>query len=142
MNKIAKIKYNKSFLRFTNKIIKNNNIIISRCQDIEPNKKGPVFINCTTVFFDDCDKNMIYYWMDRYTFPNVENIYLLNTHPCDFDVFRRFNDTNVKIYLDKNYSRYKNRWAKENNNVIILDSDLMIKSMNSYSYENIITNIE
>ena len=51
MNKIATIKYNKSFLKFTNKIIHNNNIIIRRCHDIHPYTKGPIFINCKTVFF-------------------------------------------------------------------------------------------
>lgn len=67
MNKIVTIKYNESFLKLTNKTIKNNNFIISKCNDIHPYKKGPIFINCKTVFFENCDKNMIYYWMDIFT---------------------------------------------------------------------------
>lgn len=139
MNKIATIKYNQQFRELANKVVKNNNVIISKCNDVRPCGKGPIFINCKTVFFEKCDKNMIYYWADLCTFPNVSGIYLLESHPCDLDVFRRFYDTNTKIYLSECYSRYKSRWAECNDNVIILNSDQMTKLINTYVYEDVIT---
>src|SRR5687767_14227914 len=119
MNKIATIKYNQSFLKLTNKIVQNNNVMIRECVDIHPYTKAPIFINCNTIFFEKCDKNMIYYWMNTFTFPNVNNIYLLKSHPCDPTVFYRFHNTDTKIYLSQDYLRYKNRWAEGNDNVII-----------------------
>lgn len=66
-------------------------------------------------------------------------IYLLNSHPCEPVVFHRFYFTNTKIYLSENYSRYKNRWAEQNENVIVLDYTNMIKLINGYVDEEIIT---
>ena len=77
--------------------------------------------------------------MDQVTFPNVTNIYLLESHPCDLDVFRRFYDTNTKIYLSESYSRYKNRWAEGNDNVIIFNCDQMTQLINTYVEEDIVT---
>ena len=139
MNKIITIKYNQSFRELQNKIIKNNNVVVHRCYDIHPYAKAPTFINCKTVFFNQCDKNMIYYWADLGTFPNVDNIYLLESHPCDLNVFCRFYNTGTKIYLSEEYSRYKDRWASRNSNVIVLSRNKMRELINTYVDENIIT---
>ncbi len=49
---------------------------------------GPVFTNCTMLIIDQCDKNFVYYWLDRATFPQVTKVYL-NSHPCNWSVFKR-----------------------------------------------------
>lgn len=139
MNKIATIKYDQSLLNLTNKIVQNDNVIIRRCYDVTPYTKGPIFINCKTVFFEKCDKKMIYYWLNLFIFPNVENIYLLESHPCDLSVFCRFYNTNTKIYLSESYSKYKDKWAKSNDNVVILTCDQMVPLINTYVDEDIVT---
>ena len=139
MNKIVNIKYNKSFLELANKIVKNDNIIISRCNDIHPWMRGPIFINCKTVFFEKCDENMIFYWMNKFTFPNVCDIYLLDSNPPDSNFFSRFYDTKIEIYLTEDYSRYKNRLAQENDNVFVLNCNQMTKLINNYIEEDVIT---
>ena len=139
MNKIATIKYDKSFLELTNKIVQNNNVIISRCYDVNPHIKGPTFINCKTVFFEKCDKNIIFNLVNLSTFPNVNSIYLLESHPCDLSVFCRFYNTDTKIYLSESYSKYKDKWAKRNDNVIILNCDQMVPLINTYVDEDVIT---
>ena len=139
MNKIITIKYNQSFRELQNKIVKNNNVVIHRCYDIHPYRKTPIFINCKTVFFEKCDKNMIYNLANFYIFPNVDSIYLLESHPCDPNVFRRFYNTGTKIYLCENHSTYKRRWAERNNNVIVLSCDKMRELINTYVDENVIT---
>jgi len=77
--------------------------------------------------------------MNTYTFPNVKNIYLLESHPCDLVVFRRFYYTNTKIYLSEGYSRYKNKWTEGYDNVIILNSNQMTELINIYIDKDIIT---
>ena len=138
MNKIATIQYDKSFMELNNKIVQNNNIIIRRCYDIEPFIKGPIFINCKNVFFEKCDKKIVYNWLNLYRFPNVNSIYLLESHPCDLSAFCRFYNTDTKIYLTESYSRYKNKWARGNENVIILNCDQMVPLINTYIDEDII----
>lgn len=82
---------------------------------------------------------MVYYWLNLSVFPNVNSIYLLESHPCDLRVFSRVYKTDTKIYLSEGYSEYKRKWAKENDNVIIMNCDEMTQLINTYVNEDIIT---
>nr|URM61970.1 hypothetical protein [Mimivirus sp.] len=41
----------------------------------------PIF-NAETVFVDACDKNFVYFWIGKYMFPKIKNLYLAS-HPCE-----------------------------------------------------------
>lgn len=102
-------------------------VVIKNMGDIHPFSDGPVF-NCKTVVVERCDKNFVYYWLNHKTFPNVTNIFLLS-HPCEPNLFLRWyyiqkysqNATIPNIYLSHWYSRYKDRWASEMENVQTLN---------------------
>ncbi|AFX92945.1 hypothetical protein CE11_00919 [Megavirus courdo11] len=78
----------------------------------------PIF-NAETVFVDACDKNFVYFWIGKYMFPKIKNLYLAS-HPCEPCFFTRDFD---KVYLLNDYSTYKNRWAKNLDHVQLIDSD-------------------
>src|SRR5688572_20478255 len=96
-----------------NKIVKNNCIDFYQIGDIHPVysriNKPPIFL-AEKIYLRYCDKNFIYKWMDKSTFPQAKEIYLFS-HPCDYGVMDRFPST-TQIYLDELYRGYKWRWAK------------------------------
>ena len=134
------------FVKLSNKVITCPKVIFTQCMDIHPFSKGPIFDHARYVYLDGCNKNFVYYWLNRKTFPNVQKIYL-NSHPCQSNVLHRFakykaNDyvTMVGIYdqryaipivLSDNYERYKTRWFKELNNVSTMSNDKMIAEFES-----------
>jgi hypothetical protein len=68
---------------------------------------GPVFANCTTLIIDQCDKNFVYYWLNRATFPSVTKVYL-NAHPCDWSVFKRGFE---QYFLHEKWARHAEKEA-------------------------------
>lgn len=113
------------------KIIKNSTVILS-FGDIWPSKKGPIF-HADTIFLDNCDKNFIYYWLDKNTFPFAKTIYL-SSHPCEHDVLERDFD---RIILSSNNADYKRKWAKNNDNVSVLDKKEIDDMIESYETEDL-----
>ena len=93
-------------------------VSISGCGDIHPSLY-PIFPNTTTVSINNCNKNFVYYWLDRKTFPNVNTIYL-NSHPCSTSVLSRFKNTT--IYLSRRFSSYKLKWHPNDNNIHVLNN--------------------
>lgn len=115
----------------TNKTINRNIVILKQMGDIHPTQHKPKF-NCETLILDQCNKNFVYYWLDSGIFPDVQNIFLLS-HPCEPNIFSRWynvqkyypNKIVPNIFLAHYYERYKNRWANEMENVIIInDNDI------------------
>jgi len=117
MRKICKIFGGDSWKSLDHKIIVNKAVFISGCGDIHPYKNGPIFKDTETVFINRCNKNFTYYWLDKYTFPNINTIYLA-CHPCDDSVLNRF--PKAKFYLSDRFISYKLRGAKDLNSVIIM----------------------
>lgn len=89
-----------------------------------------IFPTTKTLIFNNCDKNFVYYNVSSRKFPVLETI-ISNSHPCDWDVLRRFKDNpDYEAYLiDKYYSKYENRWYK---------FDTYIKSISPDKYEKMI----
>jgi hypothetical protein len=115
-----------------NKRIYNTNIILTRYGDIHPFYDGPVF-TCKNLFLDHCDKNFIYYWLNRRTFPNVQNVYL-GSHPCKPNVLRR---DFAQIHLHEAYRNYKKKWAHENNNIQIITEEKYDEMIQYYENEEL-----
>ena len=121
INKITRINGSKVWDNLKNKIIHNEVIEIKDCYN-DAFIKGPIFKKAETIFMTECDKNFVYYWLDKRTFPNVQRIFL-NSHPCEMPVLHRFND--ALLYLNENERGYKERWARTNINVNLLENKIM-----------------
>ena len=135
MNNITIISRNTHFRKLFGKFVYNENVAFRWCGDIKPTKYGPIFSNCKIVFVDNCDKNFVYYWINKRRFPNINSIYIFDTHPCDSEVVNRFYDTRIKFYL---CCEYKCRWDKDSDDVILLNSDKMKSLLSSYNEEDLI----
>lgn len=83
------------------------NILFDSIGDIHP-VLGIQFKNCENVYFNNCDKNFIFYYMTPSVFPNIKKIYL-GSHPCDYDTQFRFNKGIISVidfykrYIDINH---------------------------------------
>ncbi|XWV25954.1 hypothetical protein QJ857_gp1126 [Tupanvirus soda lake] len=116
-----------------NKIIKNEIVILEGFDDIHPHNEGPIF-TANKVFLLSCDKNFVYYWLNKSTFPNASVIYL-SSHPCELVVFyRNFNE----ICLHDHYKHYKKRWADDLENVKIITTKEINDELAKYVNEDII----
>lgn len=105
MYKIAELCGKKhQFDTLSKSIIKNKIISIKNFANEHPTENGPVF-KSELVFIDKCDKNFIYYWLNKKTFPNAQCIYLA-CHPCDDVVFKR--NLTIKL-VDNDFTK---RWQK------------------------------
>jgi hypothetical protein len=114
------------------KTITNNIVILNRYGDIHPYSDGPKFL-ANKLYVRACDKNFVYYWINRYTFPNVKDLYLLS-HPCEPTVLHRAFE---RIYLSEgDYNHYKERWASEKDNITSVKMDDIIKEIETYECEN------
>ena len=91
-----------------------------------------VFPDAENVFIDSCNKNFVYYWADKSTFPNAKNLYL-KSHPCESIVFRRkFESINVH----EAYRRYVERWGGSNAHVVSDEEyDKLINSFTEIPYD-------
>lgn len=135
MNKIAVIHRNTQWLKLKNKIIHNDNIVIQYCNEIHYAEE-PIF-NCKTVFIGKCDQKFVNDWINKNTFPNIKQIYLLESHPCQPNLFNRFEHLNTTFYLSDTYHYYKRQWAKNLNHVMILSVSDMKKILYTYEEEEI-----
>ncbi len=90
-------------------------LIFKECGDIHP--KNLKFPDAESICFYRCDKNFVYYWMNKCAFPKLKQVDMLS-HPCEPHVFRR----EIPIRLGSNWSHYM-RWVHENDPV-----DLMLSS--------------
>lgn len=97
-----------------------------------------VKVESEEIIITHCDKNFVYYWLDRNVFPNAKKIYL-NSHPCEAEVFyRKFN-----IQMSDNYKSYRARWAPDSPNVNIISQKEMDEIISKWSEETkIIYDIE
>lgn len=93
------------------KLVKNKTVILQGFGDLHPYKDGPKFL-AEKLFVRRCDKNFVFYWINKQTFPNMKELYLLS-HPCEPRVLRQNIPT---IYLADNFHRYKKRWAEDLDN--------------------------
>lgn len=134
---LARVVGQKSWISLTNRKILNKSVEIKECGDIHPFPKGPVF-QADTVHLRACNKNFIYYWLDYRTFPRVKHIYL-SSHPCECDVLHRF--PNAKIFLVDQYRGYKERWADELNNVILMP-DSEMKELAEKASDEVLVSVE
>lgn len=110
------------------KIVNNDTILIRNMGDIHP-EKNTMKLNCETLVVDHCDKNFVYYWIKPSVFPKVRKIFLLS-HPCEpflfniwYNLSRSENSVVPTIYLAEWYQRYKNRWANDMENVLIINEN-------------------
>ncbi|XWV24712.1 hypothetical protein QJ856_gp1071 [Tupanvirus deep ocean] len=130
---VLSINTNNVWFGLNKKIIRNENIILEGFDDIYPYNGGPVFM-ANKVFIMNCDKNFVYYWLDKSTFPNANTIYLCS-HPCEPPVLsRKFNE----IKLLDHYQCYKNRWAFDLDNVKIITQKEINDELSKYEHEDII----
>jgi hypothetical protein len=110
-----------------NKVVEQPTVILSQFGDLHypsyPNRP-PVFM-CNKVYLISCDKNFVYRYMNKFCFPHANEIYLLS-HPCEPEVLRR---EFYKIYLDQYFGRYKDRWASDLDNVIIVQREKILEEI-------------
>jgi hypothetical protein len=97
------------------KVILNNNVVLTGYGDVHPDRFGPVFM-CKKLWMFHCNKNFVYYWLDRSTFPNLQTVYL-NSHPCEESVLHR---GFPKMYLHERFESYKRRWAADRSDVELI----------------------
>jgi len=80
-----------------------------RCGDIAP-RDYPRFPSCSDVLFDHCDKNFVFYWLNRHIFSSVQNVWILNTHPCQKELHLRFmkdwGEKTPTFYVHADYAHY------------------------------------
>jgi hypothetical protein len=136
LNPIVIIDGSEQWNSFKGKTIINKTIHITNMGDLHPYVDGVSFPNTVTIFLTHCDKNFVYYWLNKTTFPNVKTIYL-RCHPCEHDVLHRFPESN--IYLSDYYSIYKDRWAPENNNVELTTSEIITGELSKFEKEDIMS---
>ena len=108
-------------------------MILKNYNDIHPFNDGPKFA-ADTSHFAECDKNFVYYWLNKNTFPNVKSVYLLS-HPCDMRVLHR--NFNVIYLRDIFYQRYKTRWAKPLDNIVYVEYGQAILNMIKFDPQEI-----
>lgn len=112
---------NEEFYNLQDAMYTNREVVFDKVGDIKPNSY-PIFPNCKTLKFNNCDKNFVFYWLRAVVFPNVETVYM-HSHPCEPQIFSRL-DTNVKIYVHTKYERYVKRWADGKTNISIDESTI------------------
>ena len=75
---------------------------------------GDVFPYAHTVIFDKCDKNFVYYNLNKDTFPRIDSV-ILNSHPCEPCVLKTFNEKPYFVYqlTPHYYDLFERRWGFE-----------------------------
>ena len=111
----------KDWEKYNEKIIDNKVTVINNMPDLHPYNNG-VTIKSSTVVVNMCNKNFVYYWINKKTFPNVKDIFLFS-HPCEQTFFKRwYTEKNTpNIYLCNSFGRYKDMWASEMDNVCTIN---------------------
>lgn len=133
MNKIGRIIGSESWLKLKSGYVHNKIIDIKKCGDIHAQVR-PCFIGTQTVFLSDCNKNFVFYWLDRITFPNIKTIYLSN-HPCEYTVLHRFKRSNCNFYLNDRFKFHKPEWDADLRHIILISDDKIRSLLNELSEE-------
>lgn len=128
--------YQENWEILENKKIDTKVVVIEKMENICPTVLKPKF-NSEIVIVRNCDKNFVYHCVKPNIFPNAKNIFMLS-HPCEPEFFKCWynlnesdtSKTRPNIFLSNNYETYKNRWASEMENVVILN-DNNIKILNN-----------
>ena len=125
------------FLDHPNVTVNNKTILFKNCPDItlsECRKNGgrPSFPNAETVFAIDCNKNFVYYYINKFKLPKMRTLYLASP-PCDPRVLNNFQHRNTKIYLSNFFLAYFHRWG--NPKIELVKHDKIIDMANSYHKE-------
>jgi hypothetical protein len=82
----------------------NEVLVFKQFGDIHPIPNYPAFNGHEKVWFTNCDKNFIYYWLDQRRFPDVKEINLFS-HPCSYHIHNRF-PLNVQWNVFYGYKKY------------------------------------
>ncbi|AKI80579.1 hypothetical protein QJ850_gp120 [Acanthamoeba polyphaga mimivirus] len=114
------------------KTLKNETVVLEKYNEIN-SSIGPVF-HCKNLFVDSCDKDFVYFFINKKFFPNVRKLYLAS-NPCSPEVLWRDFDT---IYLTEIFSHYKNQWANNYKNVKIIPNNEFFYELQDYVPEKII----
>jgi len=109
------------------KIIHNKNVVLTQYGDVHF-YNGPVFM-CEKLFLIQCDKNFVFHWMDKRTFPNLREVYI-GSHPCEPCVLtdNKF-DT---VYLHEAYTSYKEMWWPDEENVKLISDENYEAALKNY----------
>lgn len=117
------------WIKLQGKKILNKNILIKDYGDVHP-FPGIMFPLAENIFMDGCYKNFVYYWANKFTFPNAKKLYL-RSHPCECDVLRRDFET---INMTEDFSRYADRWGLAN--LYLMTDEEYSNLINSYNDES------
>lgn len=97
----------------------NAAVVLEYMGDIHP--EFQCRIDAKRVLVKNCDKNFVYYWLKpQSTLADTTELYL-NSHPCEGNVLWAWgNCPGKKLFLHEHYATYKERWAHDIDNVIVL----------------------
>lgn len=96
----------------TTRICTNENILFRNGQD---KFLDDLFPDAKILFLNNCDKNFMYYNMNRKIFPKVEKIFS-NSHPYDYSLMSSFGNNNpeyVRYITPRSYRHHLHRWWEE-----------------------------
>lgn len=94
------------------------------------------------LWYDNCDKNFMYFSLFPHNFPGLRSVYL-NSHPGEPNVLRRFYDhQDITIYLTEHHRTYKRRWADDMGNVRIIPYDGYLRKLNRCLHDADIDSIQ
>lgn len=79
---------------------------------------------CKRVYFWHCDKNFVYYNLNKNNFPLTKEVYLAS-HPCDAGILKAFD----KIYLWEQFEHYRERMYKHKEKAIIVSIETIEKRL-------------
>lgn len=96
---------------------------------------GDMFPHAHTVIFDKCDKNFVYYNLTRDRFPRLDNA-ILNSHPCEPCVLRRFYEKPHLVYqlTPHYYDLFEKRYERVDN-IQKIEKDEYYDLLKSFEYE-------
>ena len=120
--------YKPDKVEFLNEVVRLKNIACT-CAGVRVK-----FPNCKVLFVDRCEKNFVYFYIRKRTFPNLEEVFLACS-PCEPQIFY---EGFKKIHLTKNYERYKERWAKNNDTVDVISEEQFKEELAKYKEEEAI----
>ena len=102
------------FLKYQNVTVNHKTVLFDKCPDIPfsypGNDNPPTFPEAETVFVIDCDKNFVYYYINKSELPKMRTLYLAS-HPCEYPVLNGHQNINTKIFLSKQFRTYFRRWG-------------------------------
>lgn len=121
MNLSLSVSGNTGVRSLAGKHITHSWLIFNQVHDIFLPKPLPL-IESSSIIFNSCDKNFVYYALHPEFFPKLQKVYLAS-HPCESDVFRRFRNLDIEINLIDNLRGYKSRWANDMKNVKLISNE-------------------